>query len=122
MSQAYKRRLSNVVSNVMAGIATNIDSALSAPLKPSLVARLSKACSNNGKACLAIIVVLVIIVIGMYIKYHGFLGIGPFSKQAKRKNSTGGTKAKLSNSSEVEGAPPAADPETQQLIDTINKS
>ena len=67
---------------------------------------------------LAVIVVLVILVIGLYVYYHGLLFLGPYAK-AGGKGSRG-RKKKDGGSDGGDGSEERADPETERLIDSIN--
>ena len=72
--------------------------------------------AGNPFMSLAIIVVLLIVVVGLYTYYHGILCLGPYV-------STG---AAASRSSRARGKAPEiddaakGDPETERLIDSIN--
>lgn len=72
----------------------------------------------EGKPLVAfgIIILLVILLIGMYVYYHGLLMFGPFAGPAKPKGKGKG-KEKIKEHSEDDEK---GDDETEKLIDTIN--
>jgi hypothetical protein len=76
---------------------------------------------------LAVIVVLLILVIGGYIYYHGLFMFGPYAagRTSARK---GGTTSKRKRGTAAADTPAedalddsTADPETERLIESINK-
>jgi hypothetical protein len=89
------------------------------PAKKTLVAKMAGAVAGHAYMSLAIIVVLVILVIGIYVYYHGLLFLGPYAKHGKGGFRT----AKGGKRKDPDDADPAAekgDPETERLIDSIN--
>jgi hypothetical protein len=99
----------------MADVPTYSDPAASAARpgapKKALASRLAGAVASHAYASLALIIVLVILVVGLYTYYHGILFLGPYAKGGKGKK-----KDKASDEGEVSG-----DPETERLIDSINR-
>lgn len=87
------------------------------PAKKTFVAKMAGAVAGHAYMSLAIIVVLVILVIGLYVYYHGFLFLGPYAKHGK-----GGFRAAKGKRKDSDDAEPGAqgDPETERLIDSIN--
>lgn len=88
------------------------------PAKKSFFAKMAGAVAGHAYMSLAIIVVLVILVIGLYVYYHGFLSLGPYAKHGK-----GGFRAAKGKHKDSDDAEPGAekgDPETERLIDSIN--
>jgi hypothetical protein len=101
--------------------------------KKSLFTRLADTVAGSPKMSLTIIIVLVILLIGGYIYYHGLWFLGPYAHGRparaglKRKNSDpalggaeepgGGAADKGLPADKDEG-----DPETERLIKSINKT
>jgi len=83
--------------------------------KAPLISKMSGSVTAHPQIALAIIVVLVIVVIGMYIYYHGALSVGPFSTPSDKSKSN----AKSSSDNDPE-SDYVSDPETEQLINSIN--
>ena len=83
------------------------------PPKKPLAGRLAAAVARHSFLSLAVIVVLVVLTIGLYVYYHGFLVLGPYATPA------GKGRSKKADGSRAEGGP-AGDEETERLIDTIN--
>jgi hypothetical protein len=65
---------------------------------------------------LAVVVVLLILVIGLYVYYHGFLFLGPYAKCAPRR----GKAKKDSGGGGGDASDDRGDPETERLIEAIN--
>lgn len=86
--------------------------------KKSFVAKMASAVASHAYLSLAVIVVLVILVIGLYVYYHGFLFLGPYASGGK-----GGfrSKKKKDEGGGDPGSDEKGDPETERLIDTINR-
>jgi hypothetical protein len=92
-----------------------------APRK-SFVARLAASVASHAYMSLAIIVVLVILVIGVYVYYHGFLFLGPYA--GRRPGRPASHRKKRAEAGADEGAGDAddrGDPETERLIESINR-
>jgi len=84
--------------------------------KKSLVGRLAAAVAGHAYLALAAIIVLTLLVIGLYVYYHGLFFLGPYAApppkgRAKKKDRDSGAGA-----DEAQG-----DPETERLIDSINQ-
>jgi hypothetical protein len=77
--------------------------------KGSLISSCANALKNNAYISLAVMVVLVIIVIGMWVYYHGIFGLGPYASGAPPKGK---------KSSDGDDEP---DSETERLIKSINQ-
>jgi len=93
------------------------------PGKKSIVAKLATSVAGHAYASLAIIVVLLILVIGLYVYYHGLFFLGPYA--SAKKGGFRPKKKKGGDDSSAEDAPgPSAkgDPETERLIDSINRN
>jgi hypothetical protein len=86
------------------------------PKKP-LAARLAGAVANHAYASLAIIIVLLILVIGLVVYYRGFLFLGPY---AGKRAGARGSRRKDPGPDEG-GADDKGDPETERLIESINR-
>jgi hypothetical protein len=84
-------------------------SADAAPAKGTFMATCAAAIANNAYMSLAVLVVLVILVIGLWVYYRGLFGFGPYASPSKA-----GKKA----AAEGDGD---SDPETERLIETINR-
>ena len=71
---------------------------------------------------LAVIVVLLILVIGGYIYYHGLFMFGPYAagRTSARKGGTTSKRAAADTPAEDALDDSTADPETERLIDSIN--
>ena len=85
--------------------------------RPTLVATMVAKVASNARASLAIIAVLVILVVGMYVHYHGFLFLGPYAKRAARRGAKG-----VEKSADAGGDNDKGDSETERLIESINKA
>jgi hypothetical protein len=85
--------------------------------KKTFVAKLAGAVADHSYMSLAIIVVLVVLVIGAYIYYHGLLFLGPYASPGKSgfRSAKGGKR----KDPDAEGGD-QGDPETERLIDSIN--
>jgi hypothetical protein len=97
---------------------------IAVPAKKSFIAKLAGAVSNHAYLSLAVIVVLLIIVIGLVVYYRGLLFLGPYAPGARRgkgphkkKKDEGGAEGGASGS----GPDAQGDPETEKLIDSINR-
>lgn len=97
--------------------------------KKSLVAKAAGAVGRNPHAALAAIVVLTLLVVALYVYYHGLFHLGPFASAAPASSSSAGRGKTGSRkpdsgdtgaSSKPDGAPDAGDPETERLIAAIN--
>jgi hypothetical protein len=97
--------------------------------KKSLASKLAGAVGRSPYASLAIIVVLTILVISLYVYYHGFLRVGPyaagFTASAGNKVKTARPESGGASDSRAKDASSAApadsgDPETERLIAAIN--
>ena len=92
--------------------------------KRGIVCKLAGAVSRHGRMCLALIAVLTVLVVGMYVYYHGFLRFGPYCKSVARPGPRKGAK-KSSDDGESGTAAGKSDrvaEETEKLIETINQS
>jgi hypothetical protein len=78
-----------------------------APQCRGVLGRLTAMCRHNAGQCLALIVVLVIMLVFMFVYYHGVMHFGPYAAAAHHRRAF---------------SPSCADPETEELIDTINNS
>lgn len=90
----------------------------SPPAKRSAATKLAGAVGRNPYASLAVIIVLTIVVISMYVYYHGFLWLGPFAARGSRR-----PERKPASRKEPPAADPpqeSGDPETERLIAAIN--
>jgi len=85
--------------------------------KKSFVAKLAASVAGHAYMSLAIIIVLLILVIGLYVYYHGLFFLGPYA------STKGGPRPKKKkDSGDESGAEDAkGDPETERLIDSINR-
>jgi hypothetical protein len=79
--------------------------------------------SRHGKASLAIIVVLTIIVVWMYVYYHGFLKFGPYSKNVARASKKKKPKGQVEEDDDGgrRSKKDRGDDETEKLIESINQ-
>jgi hypothetical protein len=96
---------------------------LQAPTRKGVICKMAGAVSRNNRLCLGIIVVLAILVIGMYVYYHGLFRFGPYCKRA-----LSGARQRKPREERIAQRPPAesgdrdaGDDETEQLIKSINK-
>jgi hypothetical protein len=95
-----------------------------APKKP-LVAKLAARVAAHAYMSLAIIIVLLILVFGLVVYYRGLWFLGPYAAGALRGKK--GARGKKKDQGGGEGAPGAlgsdekGDPETERLIDSINR-
>lgn len=89
-----------------------------APGKKSFVAKLATSVAGHAYMSLAIIIVLLILVIGLYVYYHGLFFLGPYASAKK-----GGFRSKKKKDPGDESSAEEAkgDPETERLIDSINR-
>jgi hypothetical protein len=95
--------------------------------KPSSMGKLASIVADRPFASLALIIVLIILVIGMFIYYRGFAGIGPYTGPPRKGaakfrdgdggDGGGGAPKKPGHAGGAEGKP---DAETEKLIATIN--
>lgn len=88
--------------------------------KLGVVKRLAAKCSRHGTACLAIIIVLVIVVIAQRVYYCGFLMFGPYASslngaKPKKKQMDKGSAAQDEGKTQT-------DSETADLIQSINSA
>jgi hypothetical protein len=90
-----------------------------ASAKKAPIAKMAGIVAKHAYMSLAIIIVLVILVLGMHIYYHGFLFLGPYAKPSK-----GGFRSAKSNkrkgADDADAESQKGDPETERLIDSIN--
>jgi hypothetical protein len=86
--------------------------ARAAPAK-SIVTRMTSFLAGHAHMTLAIIIVLIVLVIGLFVYYHGLLFLGPYA------SAKAGFKSKERKKDADEDAA-KADPETEKLIATIN--
>lgn len=70
---------------------------------------------------LAVIVVLLMLVIGEYIYYHGIFALGPYASARGPTRTASKRKRKASSSASALDAASEADPETERLIESINQ-
>jgi putative methionine-R-sulfoxide reductase with GAF domain len=84
---------------------------LAGPAKTTFVAKMAGAVAAHARMSLAVIVVLAALVIGIYVYYHGILWLGPYAGRGGRA-----AKAKRKAADAEPG-----DPETERLIDSINR-
>lgn len=107
---------------------TFVPSQSSAPVKVKgggIFGKLSRTCASNGGTCLAIIIILAVVVIAMYVYYHGLFGIGPYSGSKSTGDKKAGFRKKKPTDDDAATDSPKderADPQTERLIDTINSS
>ena len=89
------------------------------PVKKSLLSATANAVACHSYMSLAIIVILIIMVIGLYVYYHGILGLGPFASRgpAARKPGARGKVKEADDKNDEK-----SDPETERLIDSINNA
>ncbi len=80
------------------------------PAKGSFISTCAHAVGNNAYISLAVMVVLVIVVMGMWVYYHGLFGLGPYASSSPAKGKKAATDS---------GDDP--DSETERLIKTINQ-
>ena len=106
-------------------IAQAVTFAPAAPVSKSFVAKAAASVAGHPYASLAIIVVLVIVVIGVFVYYRGLLFLGPYADSARISRSAKGaaskTKRKTSDDDDESGDD-KGDPETEKLINAINKN
>jgi flagellar basal body-associated protein FliL len=87
--------------------------------KKTLVGRMAGKVGKSPYTALAVIVVLAILVIGLYVYYHGLLRVGPYAAvSAFRKG--GPAKAAPAKEKAADEAAETGDPETERLIAAIN--
>jgi hypothetical protein len=105
-----------------AASAPNLQAGARAPVKKSLVAKLAASVAGHAYMSLALIIVLLILVIGLYVYYHGLFFLGPYA--SAQRSTKGGAKKKGSSgaSDETDTGDAKGDPETERLIDSINRS
>jgi hypothetical protein len=77
--------------------------------KGSFVSSCADAVAGNAYLSLAVMVVLTVLLIGLWVYYHGIFGLGPYASGSPKP----GKKASDANDD--------ADPETERLIKTINQ-
>lgn len=89
----------------------------------SFVAKAAGAIASHSYASLAVIVVLVIVVIGMFVYYRGLWFLGPYAECAQLSKGSKGAaaKSKRKASDDDESGDEKGDPETEKLINAINK-
>lgn len=97
-------------------------------VKKSFMDTASNTVANHSKLSFAIICMLTVLVIGMYIYYHGFFILGPYASndntskdkskdsQKEKQKDNKKDKQKDNKSNEIE------DIETENLIKSINNS
>ena len=90
------------------------DSAAPPASKRSTVGKLAGVVGRNPHASLAVIVVLAILVISLYVYYHGFLRVGPYAAPRRA-----GPKPPARKDPPAD-PPESGDPETERLIAAIN--
>jgi hypothetical protein len=77
--------------------------------------------ASNPCTSLAIIAVLTILVVGMYVYYHGFLFLGPYAPRVAKRGAQGSEKgADKGSAADKDSA--KGDPETERLIESINSA
>jgi hypothetical protein len=98
--------------------------AIAPAAKKALVARLATMVGNHAYLSLATIVVLTIVLVALYVYYHGFLFLGPYkasaatrgAKAAKKKDARGTGKTNKNQKPED-----AEEAEIERLIETIDQ-
>lgn len=80
----------------------------------ALAGRLAAGVARHAHLSLALIVVLAVLVVGMYVYYHGVSVLGPY---AGRRKAAGGA-GRAGAAADPDGAD--GDPETERLIESIN--
>ena len=87
------------------------------PAKKPLVAKMAGMVASHAHASLAIIIVLTVLLLGLYIYYHGLFFLGPYARPRKSR----ATKKRKDEDEADQGAQKQkGDPETERLIDSIN--
>lgn len=86
--------------------------------KKSFAAKITGAVARHAQLSFAIIVVLLILVIGLYVNYHGFFIFGPYAAAAK--SGTRSKRSKSGSDADSDSDGERSDPETERLIDIIN--
>jgi hypothetical protein len=88
------------------------------PKRASCVAKLAACVAGHSYVALAIIVVLLVIIVGTYIYYHGFWVLGPYANAPSAGIKKGKGLGKGFGKSAAE--PKSFDPEIERLIAMIN--
>jgi hypothetical protein len=89
----------------------------SGPVKKSLVTKMAGAIASHAHASLALIIVLTVLLIGVYIYYHGLFFLGPYARPRK---SRAAKKRKDDDDANQSAQEQKGDLETERLIDSIN--
>jgi len=87
------------------------------PVKKSLVTKMAGTVASHAHASLALIIVLTVLLIGVYVYYHGLLFLGPYARPRKSRASK---KRKDDDDADQGAQEQKGDPETERLIDSIN--
>jgi hypothetical protein len=82
--------------------------------QPGYMTTLTNTISSKPQMALGVIVVLIIIIIGMYIYYHGILVFGPYAGLRRKSK-------KSDNDESDDESDDKSDDETDKLIKNINK-
>lgn len=98
--------------------------ALGAAPSKSFVAKLAGAVASHAYMSLAIIIVLTILVLAIYVYYHGLLFLGPYASKSggdrrSKKKKEGGFLAET-DAGTVDDSP-SGDAETERLIESITR-
>jgi hypothetical protein len=85
------------------------------------VAKMVAKVASNACTSLAIIAVLVVLVVGMFVYYHGFLFMGPYAKRAVKCGAKSSAK-KSEKPADKDSDSEKGDSETERLIESINSA
>lgn len=92
-----------------------------------LTSKLAGAVAGHAQAALALIVVLAVLVVGLYVYYHGVWVLGPYAAASVAAGAAGGSGGSPKRKAAAKAVKAAAkapadedDPETERLIDAIN--
>ncbi len=90
--------------------------AVATPTRKSFVAKMASSIASHAYMSLAIIIVLAIVIVAMFVYYHGLFFLGPYAKGAGPR-----ARRKKEAADDQPASEDAADPETERLIDSINR-
>jgi hypothetical protein len=91
-----------------------------AAAKKSFIGKLAGSVAAHAYLSLAIIIVLLILVLGLVVYYRGFLFLGPYASSTRGHKPTRKRK-ESGDASGVAADEPPGDPETEKLIESINR-
>jgi hypothetical protein len=91
-----------------------------APPKKGLMTRFSGMVANHPSAAFGVIVVLAVLVVATLVYYRGLAFLGPFAGRSGFAAAVGGAAGAAARPAAADAA--KADPETERLIESINKS